>query len=128
MAPAIHIGNAPCSWGSLEFEGMQGKSIGYTQMLDELRDTGYTGSELIGDGATESGGASRNKDDFAHGDTPEVERAIVHMEMSASLFLRERRKRAFEIQGYSICPVTQAASRQTARPGCSATIPQARSI
>ncbi len=46
MAHAIHIGNAPCSWGSLEFEGMQGKSIGYAQMLDELRDTGYTGSEL----------------------------------------------------------------------------------
>ncbi len=42
----ISIGNAPCSWGSLEFEGMQGKSIGYAQMLDELVDAGYTGTEL----------------------------------------------------------------------------------
>lgn len=42
----IRIGNAPCSWGSLEFEGMQGKAIGYAQMLDELAATGYRGTEL----------------------------------------------------------------------------------
>lgn len=42
----IRIANAPCSWGALEFEGMQGQSITYSQMLDELRDTGYIGSEL----------------------------------------------------------------------------------
>ncbi len=42
----IRIANAPCSWGALEFEGMQGESIGYSQMLDELQATGYTGSEL----------------------------------------------------------------------------------
>jgi inosose dehydratase len=40
------VGNAPCSWGSLEFEGMAGKAIGSSQMLDELADTGYTGTEL----------------------------------------------------------------------------------
>jgi len=40
------IGNAPCSWGSLEFEGLEGKAIGYAQMLDELAATGYTGTEL----------------------------------------------------------------------------------
>ncbi|NTU85436.1 MAG: xylose isomerase, partial [Chloroflexales bacterium] len=43
---AIHIGNAPCSWGSLEFEGMEGKATGFAQMLDELRAAGYTGTEL----------------------------------------------------------------------------------
>lgn len=42
----IQIANAPCSWGALEFEGMQGEQIGYAQMLDELRATGYTGTEL----------------------------------------------------------------------------------
>lgn len=42
----IRIGNAPCSWGSLEFEGLEGKAIGYAQMLDELAATGYVGTEL----------------------------------------------------------------------------------
>jgi inosose dehydratase len=42
----IRIANAPCSWGSLEFEGLKGQSIAYGQMLDELRDTGYVGTEL----------------------------------------------------------------------------------
>lgn len=42
----IRIGNGPCSWGSLEFEGLRGKSIGYAQMLDELAETGYEGTEL----------------------------------------------------------------------------------
>jgi inosose dehydratase len=42
----IHIANAPCSWGSLEFEGMEGAGIPFDRMLDELRDTGYTGTEL----------------------------------------------------------------------------------
>jgi inosose dehydratase len=40
------VGNAPCSWGSLEFEGLEGEAIGYAQMLDELVATGYTGTEL----------------------------------------------------------------------------------
>ncbi|MBL9126058.1 MAG: hypothetical protein JNL97_00355, partial [Verrucomicrobiales bacterium] len=43
---AIRVGNAPCSWGSLEFEGLEGKSIGYSRMLDELAATGYVGTEL----------------------------------------------------------------------------------
>jgi inosose dehydratase len=42
----IQIGNAPCSWGSLEFEGLEGEAIGYAQMLDELAETGYRGTEL----------------------------------------------------------------------------------
>jgi inosose dehydratase len=42
----IRVGNAPCSWGSLEFEGLQGQAIGYSQMLDELAATGYQGTEL----------------------------------------------------------------------------------
>ncbi|MBI1298898.1 TIM barrel protein [bacterium] len=42
----ISVGNAPCSWGTLEFEGKEGRSYHFTQMLDELVGTGYTGSEL----------------------------------------------------------------------------------
>lgn len=44
--PAILVGNAPCSWGSLEFEGMETEPIPYPQMLDELAQTGYVGTEL----------------------------------------------------------------------------------
>ena len=40
------IGNAPCSWGTLEFEGTGGEHIGFGRMLDELAETGYTGTEL----------------------------------------------------------------------------------
>jgi len=39
------VGNAPCSWGTLEHQD-QSKSISYSQMLDELVETGYTGTEL----------------------------------------------------------------------------------
>jgi len=42
----IRIANAPCSWGSLEFEGLEGEAIPYGQMLDELKETGYKGTEL----------------------------------------------------------------------------------
>ena len=43
---AIFVGNAPCSWGTLEFDGAQAGRFTYEQMLDELVETGYTGSEL----------------------------------------------------------------------------------
>lgn len=43
---AFRIGNAPCSWGTLEFEQAKGEQIKFDQMLDELVETGYTGSEL----------------------------------------------------------------------------------
>ena len=42
----IRIANAPCSWGSLEFEGLEGGAVPYGQMLDELKETGYGGTEL----------------------------------------------------------------------------------
>src|SRR5829696_198205 len=45
----ILVGNAPCSWGTLEFDGSAGdaaKRFTYHQMLDELVATGYTASEL----------------------------------------------------------------------------------
>src|ERR1700728_1718846 len=44
--PTFHVGNAPCSWGTLEFDETQGNQIGFSQMLDELVETGYTGTEL----------------------------------------------------------------------------------
>ena len=43
---AMLVGNAPCSWGTLEFEGTGGSRFTYSQMLNELVATGYTGSEL----------------------------------------------------------------------------------
>jgi len=42
----IRVANAPCSWGSLEFEGLAGGGVPYGQMLDELKETGYDGTEL----------------------------------------------------------------------------------
>ncbi len=41
----IKIGNAPCSWGVLEFD-LEGEAVGYQQVLDELAGTGYLGTEL----------------------------------------------------------------------------------
>jgi inosose dehydratase len=42
----LRVGNAPCSWGTLEFEDTKGKQIPFDQMLNELVETGYTGTEL----------------------------------------------------------------------------------
>jgi len=44
--PTLRVGNAPCSWGTLEFEEAKGKQIEFGRMLDELVETGYTGTEL----------------------------------------------------------------------------------
>ncbi len=41
----IKIANAPCSWGALEFE-LEGESLGYKQVLSEMAETGYAGTEL----------------------------------------------------------------------------------
>ncbi len=41
----IKIANAPCSWGVLEFE-LEGKAPGYVQVLNEMTETGYDGTEL----------------------------------------------------------------------------------
>jgi inosose dehydratase len=41
------VGNAPCSWGMLEFdEAKSSEPIGFEQMLDELEQAGYAGTEL----------------------------------------------------------------------------------
>jgi inosose dehydratase len=42
----LRAGNAPCSWGTLEFAEARGEQIGFSRMLDELAETGYTGTEL----------------------------------------------------------------------------------
>ncbi|HZJ22186.1 MAG TPA: TIM barrel protein [Anaerolineales bacterium] len=41
----IKIANAPCSWGVLEFD-LEGEVAGYAQVLDEIKATGYEGTEL----------------------------------------------------------------------------------
>jgi inosose dehydratase len=42
----LRIGNAPCSWGTLEFESAEGVQVPFDRMLDELAETGYSGTEL----------------------------------------------------------------------------------
>jgi inosose dehydratase len=41
----IRVANAPCSWGILEFD-RETPAASYAQVLDEIRDTGYAGTEL----------------------------------------------------------------------------------
>lgn len=41
----IRIANAPCSWGVLEFD-LEGEAAGYAQVLNEIAETGYAGTEL----------------------------------------------------------------------------------
>jgi inosose dehydratase len=41
----IRVANAPVSWGVLEFEGTEGRA-GYSLVLDQIRETGYAGTEL----------------------------------------------------------------------------------
>ncbi|MGD8779881.1 MAG: TIM barrel protein [Ignavibacteria bacterium] len=41
----IKIANAPCSWGALEFE-LEGEAPDYIQVLNEIKETGYVGTEL----------------------------------------------------------------------------------
>ena len=41
----IQVANAPCSWGVLEFESKTA-SPGYRQVLDEIAESGYDGTEL----------------------------------------------------------------------------------
>jgi inosose dehydratase len=41
----IQIANAPCSWGVLEFD-LPGQALGYAQVLNEIKETGYAGTEL----------------------------------------------------------------------------------
>jgi inosose dehydratase len=41
----IKVANAPCSWGVLEFE-LEGEAAEYTQVLNEIVETGYQGTEL----------------------------------------------------------------------------------
>ncbi|MBI4063164.1 MAG: TIM barrel protein [Elusimicrobia bacterium] len=45
MIPAIKIAAAPCSWGVLEFD-LEGKNPPYAQVLDEMSEAGYAGTEL----------------------------------------------------------------------------------
>ena len=40
----IKVANAPCSWGVIE--NIDGERGGYTQVLNEIRETGYSGTEL----------------------------------------------------------------------------------
>lgn len=41
----IKVANAPCSWGVLEFEETP-KQAGFEQVLNEIKETGYEGTEL----------------------------------------------------------------------------------
>ena len=41
----LHVGNAPCSWGTLEHQDTS-QQIPFDRMLNELVETGYTGTEM----------------------------------------------------------------------------------
>ena len=41
----IQIANAPCSWGALEFD-LTHKPMGFQEVLDEMSESGYAGTEL----------------------------------------------------------------------------------
>ncbi|MHB8892402.1 MAG: sugar phosphate isomerase/epimerase family protein [Candidatus Limnocylindrales bacterium] len=40
----VRIANAPCSWGVIE--GIEGDRDGYRRVIDDMQETGYTGTEL----------------------------------------------------------------------------------
>jgi inosose dehydratase len=40
----VRIANAPCSWGVIE--GIEGDRAGYVRVIDDMQETGYTGTEL----------------------------------------------------------------------------------
>jgi len=40
----VRIANAPCSWGVIE--GIDGQRDGYVRVIDEMQETGYSGTEL----------------------------------------------------------------------------------
>jgi len=42
---SLRVANAPCSWGALEFD-WAGPAPEFAQVLDEMADTGYAGTEL----------------------------------------------------------------------------------
>lgn len=42
----IQVANAPCSWGVLEFDDLDGESADAHTFLGELREAGYAGTEL----------------------------------------------------------------------------------
>ena len=44
MSNQIFVGNAPCSWGVIE--NVEGSRGGYAQVIDEMQETGYAGTEL----------------------------------------------------------------------------------
>jgi inosose dehydratase len=41
----MNIANAPCSWGVLEFD-LEGEVAAFGKVLDEMKETGYSGTEL----------------------------------------------------------------------------------
>ncbi|MCZ7542269.1 MAG: TIM barrel protein [Anaerolineae bacterium] len=45
METRPRVANAPCSWGVLEFD-LEGETAGYDQVLDEMAQAGYAGTEL----------------------------------------------------------------------------------
>jgi len=45
MISSRRLANAPCSWGVLEF-GLSGQVASWEQVLDEIAETGYAGTEL----------------------------------------------------------------------------------
>lgn len=76
--PLLRFGNAPCSWGTIEGFG---QGVPYGQMLDELKETGYEGSEL-GDYGYMPTDPVRLREEF-------VRRSLVMLGAFEGIFLKE---------------------------------------
>ena len=87
----IKIANAPCSWGVLEFEAKT-QSPGYEQVLDEIAQTGYVGTEL-GDWGFMPSDPGRLRDELA-GRRLAMVGAFVTTRLVDSRSYGETRKRA----------------------------------
>lgn len=63
MKNPIRVGNAPCSWGALEFD-VTAEPMGYERVLDEMAQAGFEGTEL-GDPGFMPSDPARLRDELA---------------------------------------------------------------
>lgn len=83
MERPLRFGNAPCSWGTIEGFG---QGVPYDRMLDELKETGYEGSEL-GDYGYMPTDPARLREEF-------LRRGLVLLGAFEGVFLKEAAEHA----------------------------------
>ena len=103
----IRIANAPCSWGVLEFESAA-NSASFDRVLDEIRDTGYAGTEL-GDWGFMPTDPARLAQEVASRDLQLI---------AAFVPARQTHVPRKSIVSVSRCPISHSVRIRAARPGC----------